>query len=97
MSVDPALVAKLSTKPGVYLFRDARGAVLYVGKAKSLRARVRSYFQSGTELAFGRPRRFQLTSRPLASNPLSVDCHGSQRLREDRWYLAPRRRISQVK
>jgi excinuclease ABC subunit C len=35
----------LPTKPGVYLFRDDRGEVLYVGKAKSLRPRVRSYFQ----------------------------------------------------
>jgi excinuclease ABC subunit C len=48
--VDLALVAKLPTRPGVYLFRDARGQVLYVGKAKSLRARVRSYFQAGAEL-----------------------------------------------
>jgi excinuclease ABC subunit C len=33
-------------KPGVYLFRDERGNVLYIGKAKSLRPRVRSYFQA---------------------------------------------------
>jgi excinuclease ABC subunit C len=38
-------LAHLSTKPGVYLFRDGRGEVLYVGKAKSLRPRVRSYFR----------------------------------------------------
>jgi excinuclease ABC subunit C len=36
----------LPTGPGVYLFRDERGDVLYVGKAKSLRPRVRSYFQA---------------------------------------------------
>src|SRR5438045_854532 len=34
--------------PGVYLFRHQRGDVLYVGKAKSLRPRVRSYFQAGS-------------------------------------------------
>src|SRR5689334_16824832 len=39
----------LPTKPGVYLFRDAGGEVLYIGKAKSLRPRVRSYFQSTTD------------------------------------------------
>jgi excinuclease ABC subunit C len=36
---------ELPAKPGVYLFRDADGDVLYIGKAKSLRPRVRSYFQ----------------------------------------------------
>jgi excinuclease ABC subunit C len=34
----------LPDRPGVYLMRDAEGEILYVGKAKSLRSRVRSYF-----------------------------------------------------
>jgi excinuclease ABC subunit C len=37
-------VAALPTSPGVYLYKDAHNTVIYVGKAKSLRARVRSYF-----------------------------------------------------
>src|SRR5262245_44550608 len=40
-----AKLKELPARPGVYLFRDDRGEVLYVGKAKSLRPRVRSYFQ----------------------------------------------------
>ena len=40
-----ATLAKLPDHPGVYLMRDARGTVLYVGKAQSLRHRVRSYWQ----------------------------------------------------
>lgn len=38
----------LPASPGVYLFKDKNGAVVYVGKAKSLRSRVRSYFQEGS-------------------------------------------------
>jgi excinuclease ABC subunit C len=39
---------ELPDKPGVYLMRDRNGKVIYIGKAKSLRNRVRNYFQRGT-------------------------------------------------
>ncbi len=39
-----ALTTHLPREPGVYLFRDREGRVLYVGKATNLRTRVRSYF-----------------------------------------------------
>ena len=41
----------LPARPGVYLLRDPQGKVIYVGKAKSLRGRVRSYFRGGDERA----------------------------------------------
>src|SRR3954463_16093606 len=39
-----AKIRTLPTGPGVYLYKNAEGEVIYVGKAKSLRGRVRSYF-----------------------------------------------------
>jgi DNA polymerase-3 subunit epsilon len=47
------LVARLPRAPGVYLFRDAAGRVLYVGKAVNLRRRVRSYFSSDDRRKIG--------------------------------------------
>jgi excinuclease ABC subunit C len=44
---------KLPTQPGVYIFRDERGDPLYVGKAKVLRPRVRSYFQQSGDTRAG--------------------------------------------
>jgi excinuclease ABC subunit C len=38
------LLSSLPTETGVYIMRDERGKVIYIGKAKNIRARVRSYF-----------------------------------------------------
>jgi excinuclease ABC subunit C len=43
---------RIPTEPGVYLFKDARGAVIYVGKAQNLRTRVRQYFRDGGDERF---------------------------------------------
>jgi excinuclease ABC subunit C len=44
---------EIPASPGVYLHKDAAGKILYIGKAKSLRSRVRSYFQAGGPVRFG--------------------------------------------
>jgi len=44
---------EIPTSPGVYLHKDAAGRILYIGKAKSLRSRVRQYFQAGGPVRFG--------------------------------------------
>jgi excinuclease ABC subunit C len=40
-----AKLAQLPDRPGVYLYKDGKGQIVYIGKAASLRSRVRSYFQ----------------------------------------------------
>ena len=48
--VPPEVIAALPTAPGVYLMRNERGDLLYVGKAGSLRNRVASYFNGGMNI-----------------------------------------------
>ena len=50
MPIEAQLKA-LPAKPGVYLFKDSQGKVIYVGKAASLRHRVRAYFSPSTNLS----------------------------------------------
>ena len=50
----------LPAKPGIYQFKDRSGKIIYVGKAKVLRHRVRSYFQDSRPLD---PKTLRLVSR----------------------------------
>jgi excinuclease ABC subunit C len=45
-------IARLPLGPGVYLMKDATGSIFYIGKAKSLRERVRGYFSGSDTRAF---------------------------------------------
>src|SRR5436305_15265967 len=58
--IDPARLKSVPTRPGCYLFKDAEGEVIYVGKAASLRARMRSYFAS--------PNQQQMKTRVMMSH-----------------------------
>ena len=49
MTPDREFFARIPTLPGVYLMKNRRGEVIYVGKAINLRARVRQYFRPGDD------------------------------------------------
>ncbi|MDE2974943.1 MAG: excinuclease ABC subunit UvrC [Gemmatimonadota bacterium] len=63
--LDAERVGQLPANPGVYMFRSDRGEILYVGKAKSLRARVRSYLAKGSGSG--------IRTRELAGRTVSVE------------------------
>jgi excinuclease ABC subunit C len=50
--VTPEKIANLPTSPGVYLMKGESGTILYVGKARNLRSRVRSYFGKATDTRY---------------------------------------------
>jgi excinuclease ABC subunit C len=79
-------VAQLPASPGVYLFKDGSGRVLYVGKAKSLRSRVASYLQPGANLPVSRNERIDRMIRDLVVDVdvLACDSEVDALLREAR-------------
>ena len=67
-------IAALPVTPGVYLFKDAHGVVLYIGKAKSLRPRVASYFQPAADLAATRGPEIDKMARELVVDVDVLEC-----------------------
>lgn len=45
------IVSKIPFEPGIYMMKDENGTIIYVGKAISLRKRVRQYFQKNNKTA----------------------------------------------
>ncbi|MCK4277035.1 MAG: nucleotide excision repair endonuclease, partial [Phycisphaerae bacterium] len=78
--------AALPPGPGVYLFKDLAGRVLYVGKAKNLRARVAGYLQGGADLGRARGAEIQRMIEDLAADIdwLECDSEVDALLRENR-------------
>ena len=65
-----AVLKTLPDKPGVYLMKDDAGRVLYVGKAQSLRNRVRQYWQTGRS---GTPLRIESALDQVADVEIDPD------------------------
>lgn len=93
-------LAQLPDKPGCYLFKDAAGEVLYVGKAEVLRNRVRSYFQESAahsariRILVSRIHDFDVVVTDSAVEALLLECtlikkhrpYFNVRLRDDKHY-----------
>ncbi len=68
---------EIPTQPGVYRFRDERGRILYVGKAKNLRNRLSNYFQPLSNL-HERTRHMVLTARSVEWTVVNTDFEALQ-------------------
>jgi len=68
---------EIPTNPGVYRFRDERGRILYVGKAKNLRNRLANYFQPLSRL-HERTRHMVLTARSVEWTVVNSDFEALQ-------------------
>ena len=78
-------IRRFPKSPGVYLMKDARGRVLYVGKAKDLRARVSSYFQDSADLLGTRgPEIARMASEVTDVDFLDMDTEVDALLQENR-------------
>src|SRR5690606_11207593 len=79
------MIARFPKTPGVYLMKDARGRVLYVGKAKDLRSRVSSYFLDSADLLNTRsPEIANMASRVVDIDFLCCDTEIDALLQESR-------------
>jgi excinuclease ABC subunit C len=93
-------LANLPDRPGAYIYKDERGEVLYVGKAVSLKNRVRSYFQEGgghsarIRIMIGRVHDIETIVTDSEVEALILECnlikkhrpHYNVRLRDDKQY-----------
>jgi len=78
-------IRELPTGPGVYFMKGADDVVLYIGKAKSLRSRVASYFQPGSDLAGSRgPRIVEMADGVQAVDYLETESEVDAMLKEAR-------------
>ncbi len=79
------LISRFPKAPGVYLMKDTKGRVLYVGKAKDLRSRVSSYFQESTDLLVTRsPEIARMAARVVDIDFLECDTEVDALLQENR-------------
>ena len=52
MPISQKLIAKISSQPGCYLFKDKEGTIIYIGKAQNLKKRIKSHFLTSQDNYF---------------------------------------------